>query len=725
LGVRLAAYSQVKINKNRYSSMKKVMIGVVVAIAALVFSPSTLTAGEYNELDFRFLWPDASGEGLVELNEEHAGSSTLSLSLPSGGVVAESKLRKLEDNVYVFETQIKKEIATPTGDWFTPHFAMPAISTPDSHKRVLTYKVKAFSPSTDEAVPTSGPIVLYNDDLAVMIISPLDNFMESMTEPVDGEWRCGFGGLIEKVPAGTVHKVLVVTGHGINDTMSKWGDIIRKWHNHERTDPYAGIGISHLGYYTDNGAMYYYKDAPDMNYHETLIAVKEDADRRDIPFGYFQIDSWWYPKASKRKGLLSATGGAILWEPLPGLFPQGLTVFQEELGVPLVAHNRWYDVNSPYCERYECAPGGGTKDTNLPIEPAFWDEIMDNAASYGVAVYEQDWLHLQISRIPWLRNGMGNANLWFDTMVNAAAARGLTFQLCMASPEFLLQQMKHDNVTHVRVSSDYIAGMFKHHYYPNFHRTSMFAHAVGLWPFKDVFQSASGQRTIRNERWPLEEALVSNLSGGPVGPGDSIGAADRELLMRTCRKDGMLLKPDRPATPIDLMFLDHHKPWTVTTQSANGIGETMYLAAFNLWPLRTFDFEVSFSDLGISGEYLIYNWREREFVTASDKVVFGRMPKNDASYNVLCPVLENGMALIGETEKFVTLSAKRFPDITLTGNDLSLEVEGVPGEEVLISLYCPSPLSDVSGGEIIDLIPGLTTVRVLIPDSGETSVTLK
>jgi len=57
----------------------------------------------------------------------------------------------------------------------------------------------------------------------------------------------------------------------------------------------------------------------------------------------------------------------------------------------------------------------------------------------------------------------------------------------------------------------------------------MFAYAVGMWPYKDCFQSAAGQRTIRNERWGFEETLISNLSGGPVGPGDAIGAADREL----------------------------------------------------------------------------------------------------------------------------------------------------------------------------------------------------
>ena len=101
--------------------MKKILFSVVVAITTLVFSPSTLTAGEFDDLDFRFLWPDAPGDTeaeLVELEVENTGSSTLSLSLPSGDVVAESKLRKLEDNVYVFETEVKKEISSPTGDLF-------------------------------------------------------------------------------------------------------------------------------------------------------------------------------------------------------------------------------------------------------------------------------------------------------------------------------------------------------------------------------------------------------------------------------------------------------------------------------------------------------------------------------------------------------------------------------------------------------------------------------
>ena len=42
---------------------------------------------------------------------------------------------------------------------------------------------------------------------------------------------------------------------------------------------------------------------------------------------------------------------------------------------------------------------------------------------------------------------------------------------------------------------------------------------------------------------------------GPVGPGDMVGGANVSLIMSTCRAgDGLLLKPDRPATTMDAVF---------------------------------------------------------------------------------------------------------------------------------------------------------------------------
>ncbi len=695
---------------------------------------------------FRFLWPEEPGSvkmtpligepgesGVEETPLGRAKTAIVSWRSSAGDEVLTSKTYYYPDHgdfrSLVIETEIKKEISVAGGDYFKPHFAAPAIRPPLSHSRTLCYEVNAFSPPSDKPIPTSGPIMTFDDDLNATIFSPLDNFMASMQAPVNGEWRLGFGGSVKNVPAGTVHRVLVVSGRGVNATMAAWGDGLRKWHGRERPARDAEPGLKYLGYYTDNGAYYYYKTAPGKNYHDTLMAVKRDADERGIPYGYFQVDSWWYPKARSNNIMNAFTGGALLWEPMDDMFPAGLAGFSRELGLPLVAHNRWYDRTSPYCDRHECVRGEGHKRAALPIEDEFWDEIMDNAVSYGVSVYEQDWLHTQMNMIPWLRSGLNNAESWFDAMVRAADERGLHVQLCMASPEFFLQQVKHPNVTEVRASGDYIAGVPKTYYWPKFHKTSMFAHAAGLWPFKDNFQSSSGQRTIRNEKWPYEEALISLLSAGPVGPGDKIGAADVELLMKTCRQDGVLLKPDRPATPIDLMFLDSKKPWIVTTESDHEAGRTVYLAAFNLWPARMKDPSIALSDLGIEDERIIYNHKEKDLLLGSDRIDFGKMKRNEANYYVLVPILENGMALLGETDKFACLSGERFPEVKIDGCALKITVMGVPGETVPVSIYSPRPPQKMAGCGMAnmpaDFKEGVITIKVVIPASGQICVSVE
>ncbi len=726
--------------------MKKMKWRMAAMLAALWLVPAASRAAGA-DFSYRFLWPaDASkpGRDLVELVpaaeaqvkqiETQMGPVTtkaFSLKLRAGAAALDALVFAVPgvEDATVIETFTRLDVNAPTGDYFRPAFAAPAIKPPDGYHRVLTFKVDAFSPYSLTPVATTGPIVLYNDRLDAIVISPLDNFLAAMQAPEAGEWLCGFGGMIEKIPAGTTHRVLVVSGHGINATILKWGDVLRAWYSHPRPDADADVGLKYLGYWTDNGAYYYYQTEKGMNYADTLLAVKKDADAKGIPFGYVQLDSWWYPKARTNNLLNAFRGGSLLWEPIPELFPEGLPAFQQALGLPLEAHNRWYNQDSPYCRRYQCVYGTGGKRPALPIDPKFWDEIMDNAVKYGVQVYEQDWLVTQMNMIPWLRSGLHNAESWFDAMADAASARGLTMQLCMASPEFFLQQVKHDNVTQVRCSDDYQAGVLKDYYWRNFHTTSMFASAVGLWPFKDNFQSAPGQRTVRSEKWPLEEALISVLSAGLVGPSDRIGHADPALLMRTCRKDGVLLKPDRPATPIDLMFLDTKKPWIVTTGSKHDTGETVYLAAFNLRPSSMRDPSVALSDLGLSGKYVIYNWRTRELDLGADRINFGRMPKNDGFYYVLCPMLGNGMAVIGETDKFVTLSAQRFPRIVYQNGVIVIDVAGVPGEEVKVSVYLPCPPHKVSGcmipGALEGITEGVMTTTVVIPDSGLATITME
>jgi len=328
--------------------------------------------------------------------------------------------------------------------------------------------------------------------------------------------------------------------------------------------------------------------------------------------------------------------------------------------------------------------------------------------------------------IPWLRNDLDHAESWFDAMVRAANARGLTVQLCMASPEFFLQQVKHPNVTQVRTSGDYQAIIPKWYYWPSFHTTSVFAYAVGMWPFKDNFQSAPFQRGANNEYWPLEEALISTLSAGVVGPSDKIGRADVRLLNRTCRSDGLLLKPDRPAFPIDLMYLDTLKPWIVETLTETGLGPTRFVAAFNLHPARTFDFAVSLKEMGFDdGNYIIYNWRTGRVLSRRDRIAFGPMPLNTGYYYVLAPVLPNGMALIGETEKFVTVARKRISAASADVAGLKLTVDGVPGERVELLLYAPAGVKQAGGAEARPAGKNLYRLALVIPAEGKTELSIE
>jgi len=56
------------------------------------------------------------------------------------------------------------------------------------------------------------------------------------------------------------------------------------------------VSLNKVGYWTDNGASYYYRTADGMNYEQTLMAIKRDFERAGIQPGYIQLDSWFYPK---------------------------------------------------------------------------------------------------------------------------------------------------------------------------------------------------------------------------------------------------------------------------------------------------------------------------------------------------------------------------------------------------------------------------------------------
>src|SRR6185437_3099293 len=162
------------------------------------------------------------------------------------------------------------------------------------------------------------------------------------------------------------------------------------------------------------------------------------------------------------------------------------------------------------------------------------------------------------------------------------------------------------------------------------------------------------------------QSLVSTLSAGPVGPGDRVGMTNRSLVMRTCRSDGMLLKPDRPATPIDASFLSDGRNGEVWETSSEVGGQTWrYAVAMQ----SRHGFKLRPADIGLAGRYLLYHpasggaW-EGDMAHPLHLWSTYRGKKSVAfAYFVLAPLWQGGWSFLGEPDKFVAVSRERFTKI--------------------------------------------------------------
>ena len=591
-----------------------------------------------------------------------------------------------------------------TGDFYKPAYSYPPIEVDSKFRHALTFQMSQFFPARREALPGNGPLVLFSDDLDTIVFSPLDHFYVSLIDFKDGRIHYGIEGDVDAIPAGFTHRFILVKGKGINNTLRFWGERLRAVTGKAPVDRYADVGLSYLGYWTDAGAAYYWKTMPGKNHEETLLAVKAEADSLGIPYKYFQIDSWWY--YTKRPGLIMK--GSKRWEPRPDVFPDGLPAFRRRLGLPLVAHTRWFGPDNDHAAEYPFIVG---RKVAIPKGRDFYDQIMAKARSWGIVTYEQDWLMGQFWWMDHLRNGVDHVETWLGNMDDAARDHGLTMQICMAGAAHVMDSVNRKSWTTVRSSIDYRPGYSKESYWPQFHIANMIVDAIGLRPFKDNFRTA--------EKHGEAEALISNLSAGMVGPSDEVGEQDAKLLMRTCRSDGLLLKPDGPALPIDAMFFPHERPFiTVTHSKRPELGEWTYLAAYHfarrhpdrrlldrlyaritydchemgrffVFPNHVTDWHVDLAeDLGRNGPVVAYDWRRGKAMLVEDGLLLPEIKRlYDFDYMVLAPVFDNGLALIGEKDKFVTLADKRFQTIEVLEDAIRIRLKGVHGERISIAAY--------------------------------------
>ena len=123
-----------------------------------------------------------------------------------------------------------------------------------------------------------------------------------------------------------------------------------------------------------------------------LRAVHDDAVAQRLPFAYVLLDSWWYYKG--------VGGGVKNWTARPDAFPHGLSAFTAATGWPVVGHNRYWASDTTYAKQ-----NGGdysfvvepARQKALPTEQRFWDDLMASSKAWGLTVYEQDWLHNEVT----------------------------------------------------------------------------------------------------------------------------------------------------------------------------------------------------------------------------------------------------------------------------------------------------------------------------------------
>lgn len=523
-----------------------------------------------------------------------------------------------------------------------------------------------FSLPSFTAMGADSPWLYFDGSANAFIVSPAANYMVASMTQANGGIASGINSAIASLPAGLTHATALVYGPGIDSTIQTWGRFITALSGKNLPANDADALLKQVSYWTDNTSTYYYNPG-DISYTDTLDAINAEFTAKGVTLGSVQLDSWWYPKGPNNRW--SSQGGIWTYTAAPELFPNGLAGFQATVELPLITHARWIDSGSPY--RTEYAMSG-----NVIVDPGWWEMVAAYLQSSGVATFEQDWLG---------ENAQTDVNLtdpfaFMDNMASSMARHGITMQYCMGEPKHFLQSTKYDNATTARVSQD----GFTSARWTEFLYSGRFASAVGLWPFSDVFYSSDTNNMI-----------LAVLSAGPVGVGDAVGSLSRTNLMQAARPDGVIVKPDVPATPLDSVYIADAQgvdaPMTAASLTDYGALKAHFI--FSYVRQTNNAITITPANFGISGASYLYDYLNAVGTVIGAGGSWTGTLASGSGYYVLIPVGKSGIALLGDKGHFVTLGRKRIQALTDTGH-VDTTVAFAAGERTRTLFgYSPQPVA--------------------------------
>ncbi len=580
-----------------------------------------------------------------------------------------------------------------------PPAPFPSFTNLPGNLHLFSYGQKAFAPPEFAASECSTPWLLFDDQADALVISPASHYMVArMIGDGQKHLASGFNSDLRNLPKGFTQQTLLAFGNGINRTWELWGGALTGLEGVKRPGNEADTILKYFGYWTDNGAVYYYNYDFDKGYAGTLQALVEHYRQEQIPIGYLQLDSWWYyktltspegetgkPKSEKLpEGAWNRYGGLLEYKAHPYLFSNGLAAFQKSIGLPMVTHNRWIDLASPYHQNYKISGVAA-------VDPRWWNDIIGYINSCGVVTYEQDWLDRIYKNSPEFSSTVNTADEFLDDMAAACQKKGLTMQYCMPYPCYFLQGSRYENLTTIRTSGD----RFKPEHWYNFLFTSRLASALGIWPWADVFMSTETNNLI-----------LATLSAGPVGVGDAIGAEDKNNLFKSFRADGVIVKPDASIVPLDSCYLAEAQhsamPVIAATYTLHDGMKTEYVFAFK--NKTNGEGRVSFTpaELGFNKPVYAYDYYSGEGRhLAPEETYSSDLGDNRAAYYIVAPVGDSGIAFIGDMNKFVSTGKNRIVSLEDEGGSLTAKVVFAPMENTvtLHGYAAVVPSVSVQGGQ--------------------------
>ncbi len=619
------------------------------------------------------------------------GFLDLEWELPDTGKSLTTGFRLYQDSPYLVFVQ-KFPDGFPqyaNGDWTVPSVAFPQFLAEAWGVRndlaawtspgMTTHK---FGKGTAQSIVGPVDVLLLADEgLNALVLSPFENYLAAtqQTSPLairgaraTSVISCGIEGLVTEIPAGFEHKHLLVAGEGVHSTFQKWGRALLKRTGKPVPSKYADDVMKYFVYLDDYGAYYRehgFKEEGYKAYEDIVLGIEKEARAHNLRIGtYFVLDT---DQIRYREGL---------FEPEPALFPHGIEWLNQQLGKPLQCYILWLAPPSPYRKQFPfletdlnpqpwtTAPRG-MGDVFYSLD--YWRYTAKKIASWGAISLQHDFLS-NYEGDPVMMAAPDKMNTYFKSIARALREQGMTMHYCMQrarnvlesteNPVMVSLQGSHDH--HVKISppareedrND--AFVWKHLLF-----ASAFYGSVGIWPSRDNIQTVADPNAF-------EDLLLANLMGGLMELGHRIGEANWDLLKKVYREgDGLVLKPDRPIVPLDRCYLDGS---AVGYTESNISGKRWYYVLS--LPPAGYLAQFSPSDVGAAGVWAAFDWDRRTVSVRQAGTPISLLQEAKHQYLVLAPVLENGMAVIGDADKFITMADQRIASVESSAKSVRIGV---------------------------------------------------